>query len=363
MSSKPSVNKPTLEMMIELISVHSQDSLLASLKQMDKSGHKLLIVRDSKNKFEGLISIGDIQRAILSGANLSEELRNYMRDEIIVAYPNDDIDVIKERMLKFRMEFIPVLSEIEEIQKIIFWEDLFGDTRFEKKGRFSLPVVIMAGGQGSRLRPLTNVLPKPLVPIADKTMLEEIFDNFKEYGSNEFFISVNYKAELIEFYINSLELDLDIRFFREEKPLGTAGSLSLIKDKIGTTFFVSNCDILIDEDYSKVLDFHRTNNFEITIFGALKHLSIPYGTLEVDEGGHLMSLKEKPDLNMLTNSGMYILEPHLLSEIPDNQFLNITDLIEGVLLRKGKVGVFPLSEKSWRDIGVWSEYIKQSKIL
>jgi NDP-sugar pyrophosphorylase family protein len=140
--------------------------------------------------------------------------------------------------------------------------------------------------------------------------------------------------------------------------MGTAGSLSLLKDRIHETFFVSNCDILIEQDYSEILRYHKENKNEITLVAALKHYPIPYGTVEAGENGQLIALKEKPELTFKINSGMYILDPHLLNEIPDNQFFHIIQLIEKVKKRKGKVGVFPVSEKSWRDIGEWSEYLK-----
>ena len=140
--------------------------------------------------------------------------------------------------------------------------------------------------------------------------------------------------------------------------MGTAGSLFLLKDRIKETFFVNNCDILIDQDYSEILDYHYENKNEITLVAALKNITIPYGTLETGINGSLIELKEKPDLTFKINSGMYILEPHLLNEIPENKVFHITQLIDQVKKRNGKVGVYPVSEKSWKDIGDWNEYLK-----
>ena len=142
--------------------------------------------------------------------------------------------------------------------------------------------------------------------------------------------------------------------------MGTAGSLSLLKGKVNETFFVSNCDIIIEQDYSEILDFHRANQNEISIVAALKHYPIPYGTIESCEGGKLVNITEKPELTFKINSGMYILEPHLLEEIPKNQFFHITHLIEKIHQRRGNLGVFPVSEKSWKDIGEWDEYLKSN---
>lgn len=191
-----------------------------------------------------------------------------------------------------------------------------------------------------------------------KTMLEEIFERFADYRCNEFHISVNYKAELIEYYIKQQKLPYNISFFKEVKPLGTAGSLTMLKGKINKTFIVSNCDILIDQDYSEILDYHKKNKNEITIVAALKHYPIPYGIIETGNNGNLLKLIEKPELTFQINSGMYFIEPQLINEIPEHEFFHITQLIDQVKERGGAVGVFPVSERSWRDIGEWSEYQK-----
>jgi len=218
----------------------------------------------------------------------------------------------------------------------------------------------MAGGRGTRLAPLTNIWPKPLIPVNEKTIIEDIMDKFVEVGCNKFYLSVNYKAEVIKQYFENLNSSYyQISYIQEEKPLGTAGSLYLLKDKIHSAFFVTNCDILIDEDYTAIYDYHKANHNEITMVAAIKSFPIPYGTIETKEGGQLNSIQEKPELSFKINTGMYILEPNLLKEIPENEFLHITTLIEKLHQEGRKVGVFPVSEGSWSDIGNWEEYIKK----
>lgn len=338
--------------------IKNRDTLLEALKKMDELDKKLLIVFDFNENFQGLLSVGDIQRAIIKNRSIDTEVREVLRKNIRVAKLEDSFEEIKEMMLEYRMELCPVVTANKEIVKIYFWEDVFGEENIKPSEEFNLPVVIMAGGFGTRLRPLTHVIPKPLIPIDDKTMLEHIFDRFNVYGCNRFYLSVNYKSSLIEFYIKEQKLPYSISYFEEDKPLGTAGSLSLLKKELNETFFVSNCDILIDQDYSEILKYHRDNKNELTIVAALKNYAIPYGTIDTGDNGQLLSLNEKPDLTFKINSGMYILEPHLLSEVPQNEFFHITDLIEKIKKRKGKVGVFPVSEKSWKDVGVWDEYLK-----
>lgn len=337
--------------------INKEDSILSALKQMDEVGFKLLIVVEN-GLYSGLISIGDIQRSIIKDIDINKPIKYIMQNDYLVSKPTDSIDDIKKLMLKIRAEFMPVVDQDKNVVKIYFWEDLFATKESKPAKMFNLPVVIMAGGYGTRLRPLTYVIPKPLIPIGEKTMLEEIFDRFAVYGCNEFHISVNYKADLIKYYIDSQKLPYQVFYFEEAKPMGTAGSLSLLKNEIHSTFFVSNCDILIDQDYSEILEYHKKNKNEITIIAALKHYPIAYGTIETSENGILEDLIEKPELTFKINSGMYILEPHLIDELPDNKFFHITDLISKIKTRKGKIGVFPVSEKSWQDIGEWDEYLK-----
>jgi dTDP-glucose pyrophosphorylase len=326
--------------------------ILHALKKMDELGVKSLIISKDNVSLVGILSIGDIQRAIINNISLDKPISNILRPNPRVLYNDENLAVVRDTMIKFRMEFLPVVDlETGNLLKVYFWEDLFQDQAINPAKQFDLPVIIMAGGKGTRLRPLTNVIPKPLIPIGEKTMLEHIFDRFHRYGCKTFHVSVNYKADLIEFYLKQQSLPYNLSFFKEDKPLGTAGSLALLKGKINETFFVSNCDILIEQDYSEILDFHKEHKNEITLVAALKHYPIPYGTLETGQGGKLLSLHEKPELTFKINSGMYILEPHLIDEIPGNKFFHITQLIEKVLERGGNVGVFPVSEKSWKDVG------------
>jgi dTDP-glucose pyrophosphorylase len=344
-----------MEASIQKICIGKDSSITTALKHMDAVNRKLLLVLNEDNSFFSLVSIGDIQRAIIKNLSLETPVSEIVREDITVASINDDLAKVKERMKSRRNEYMPVIDSNNKIVKVIFWEELFQEIRVTSK--FELPVVIMAGGKGTRLKPLTNVIPKPLIPINEKTIIEHIFQKFAQYGCNDFYISVNYKAELIEYYLKEQQLNYTLSYLKESKPLGTAGSLSLLKGKINTTFFVTNCDILIEQDYHEILEYHRNNKNDITIVAAIKTFPIAYGTLETGENGHLIKLVEKPELTFKINSGMYILEPYILNEIPEGKFFHITQLIENVKAKKGKVGVFPVSEKSWKDIGTWEEYL------
>jgi dTDP-glucose pyrophosphorylase len=333
-------------------------SIRDALKKMDSIGCKLLIIQDSNFTFKGLLSIGDIQRSIISNIPLEDSVSKIMRKDAKTISRNYEIDTLKKMMFERRTEFMPVIEE-NQLVDVVFWEDLFDEnSKAVPINKFNLPVVIMAGGYGTRLKPITNVIPKPLIPIGEKTILENIFERFSRHGCDNFLLTINYKAELLKYYVNDLCLDFKIEYFEERKPLGTAGSLSLLKEHIKSTFFVTNCDILIEQDYSEILNFHLENRNVITIVGALKHQTIPYGILESGVNGKLLNIKEKPDVSYLINSGMYILEKEALDYIPEDRFFHITELINILMDENKNVGVFPVSENSWKDIGDWPEYLK-----
>ncbi len=352
-----------LDKLLKKLSVDRADSILKALKRMDEVGVKLLIVTD-KDSFRSLLSIGDIQRAIVRGVKLQEKVGGILRERVTVCYEYQSDESIRDSMIHHRAEFMPVLNEENDISRIIFWNDVIQDRSIHELSALSLPVVIMAGGRGTRLKPLTNIIPKPLIPLGDKSIIELIFDSYGKFGMREFHLIVNYKAAMIENYLAEIDSkDYKLNIVKEDSEYGTGGSLSMLKGIINTSFFMTNCDTLLDQDFSEIYRFHVENGNELTIVGALKHYSIPYGKLEFQNGGKLLELTEKPELTLTVNSGTYILEPHLLQEIPEKQFFHITELIEKIRERKGNVGVFPVSEMSWLDIGEWKEFTKTQDFL
>lgn len=343
------------------ISVNS--NVLRALEQMNEVKRKLLIVVN-EGKFISVLSIGDIQRAIINKYNLSNPIQPILRTIITVCLNTDSSESIKGKMLQLRAECMPILDQENNLVDIFFWEDIFGSQVVRKKVKLGLPVVIMAGGRGSRLVPLTNILPKPLLPINKRTIIEDIMESFVGIGCNQFYLSVNYKSELIHHYFDDLNNpNYKIEYFEEEKPLGTAGSMYLIKDKIDSTFFVSNCDILVDQDLEEIYKYHMKNKNDITVVSAIKSYKIPYGTIETERDGILGHLDEKPELVFQINTGMYILEPRTLHLLPENTFFHLTHLIELVKKVGGRVGVFPIPESNWQDIGNWEDYNKAIKSL
>jgi NDP-sugar pyrophosphorylase family protein len=219
-----------------------------------------------------------------------------------------------------------------------------------------MTVVIMAGGEGARLQPFTNILPKPLIPLNDKTVIEKILDSFTDSGFCNFFLTVNFKGKILTAFFEELEPDYSIGFIEEKTPLGTAGSLHMLKEELQSTFLLTNCDVILNLDHGDLIDFHHENNCEITLVASAKKMTIPYGACEIDKQGFLSKITEKPSLDYLINTGLYVLEPSALKEIPDGEYFHMTDLIAKVKSKGKRVGVFPIEDDAWIDIGQWEEY-------
>ena len=332
------------------------------MKAMDIQKVKMLFVFDNKH-FVSILTIGDIQRAIVENIALDTPISQVVRRNKKFAHIGEPMDDIRRKMLELRAECMPVLDEQGNLADVIFWKDLFEKAETDLRPKIDLPVVIMAGGKGTRLKPITNVIPKPLVPVGDKTILEVIMDQFESIGCQKFYMSVNYKADMMKYYLSQLDHKYDIEFFMEDKPLGTIGSVSLLKGKIQTPFFVSNCDSINEQDYRDVYDYHVNNQNDMTIVTMVKSFKIPYGVIETGEDGLMTALKEKPEQTYQVNTGVYILNPDLIKEIPEGEFFHITHLMEKVQARGGRVGCFPVSEQSWKDMGEWPEYLKMINVL
>lgn len=347
---------------IEKRSIASNETILKALKQMDTQKVKMLFVFEGGH-FVTIFTIGDIQRAIVKNIALDTPVAQVADRNKKFVHMGEEMDNIREKMLYLRAECMPVLDEHGELADVIFWSDLFEKKAPDLRPKIDLPVVIMAGGKGTRLKPITNVIPKPLVPVGDKTILEVIMDQFEGIGCHKFYMSINYKADMMKYYLSQLDHKYDIEFFMEDKPLGTIGSVSLLKGKICTPFFVSNCDSINEQDYRDVWDYHVSNNNDMTIVTMVKSFKIPYGVIETGTDGLMTALKEKPEQTFQVNTGVYILNPKLIEEIPEGEFFHITQLMEKVQAKGGRVGCFPVSEQSWKDMGEWREYLKMIDVI
>jgi dTDP-glucose pyrophosphorylase len=343
--------------MIDALMIRCGSRIRDALKQLEETERKTLFVVDGERRLVGTLTDGDIRRWILAEGSLDGAVEKICNTNPCVAHRGYDVEWVKKQMLDKRIASIPVLGSGREVVEVLFWNDLFGESVARKHASpIELPVVIMAGGKGTRLDPFTKVLPKPLIPLGDKTVIEIIIDSFVQYGVEKFYISVNYKSRIIKSYFEELNPPYAIEYIHEERPLGTAGSLGFLRGKIETSLIVSNCDVIIRTDYRDIVEHHHSSRDDITLVASLKNYNIPYGVCELGNGGTLSRIREKPEYNFLVNTGMYVLRPAALELIPENEFFHITHLIERVQAAGGRIGIFPISDKSWIDTGEWIEY-------
>ncbi len=339
-------------------------SIVKAMKKLNESGQKGLIIVEDQNLLMGTLTDGDIRKAILNGANISSSIDLiYNRKPTFLVEGAFSFEAVKKIFLERKFDLIPVVDEEGRHVDTLFWEKIFKKNRNKRKEKINVPVVIMAGGKGSRLTPFTNILPKPLVPVHNKPIIEHIIDRFYEFGCNNFYMTVNYKARILKAYFDELQPDYNMSFVDESEPLGTAGCLRLLNGKFDEPFFVSNCDIIVKTNYQKIYDFHQKGGFDVTLVASAKEYIIPYGTCELNSNGHLSHINEKPQYNFLINTGLYILNPDILPFIPKNKFYHITHLIEEVKNRGKKVGVYPVDDEAWIDVGEWAEFKKATEKL
>lgn len=333
-------------------------SVKDTLKKLNITSKKVLLVVDKDNNYIGTITDGDIRRGLLKGYNLESSIKDlYSRETIFVNDAN--LENLKELFLKNKVDLIPVINNNSKIVRYYTWDDIFsGEVRAMKEYEsIKIPVVIMAGGKGTRMAPFTDILPKPLIPINGKSMLENIIDNFKDYGVKDYYFTLNYKGKIIEAYFESIEKDYNLTNIWEEEFWGTAGCLHLLDDTISEeSFIVSNCDILVDVNYSEVLKFHNKNNAYITVVSSIQHHKFPYGVIDFEEAGRITGMREKPEFSFPINTGVYILNKKCLDYIPKNKFFNMTDLIEVLINNEKGAFTYFVNEKDFIDIGQWDEY-------
>ncbi len=346
------------------ITIHPSATIKEAMEELDKTAEKVLLVVDNEQKLIGSLTDGDIRRCILKGKDLTGSiLEAYNMDPIFFYQKDFDLKKIKQALKKNKIDLIPILNQERRVIDFITWEKAFGNNKKREDHKLDAPVVIMAGGSGTRLEPFTKVLPKPLIPVGEKPVIDHIIDRFRAFGVCEFYVTIHHMSKILRAYFEEKNPDYSIGFAEEDEPRGTAGSLKLLTDKLNKPFFVSNCDIIIEANYADIFRFHTKNSYDITLVASAKQFNIPYGICELNGSGSLKQIQEKPRYNYLVNTGLYVLNPDVIDLIPDDKLFHITHLMDKVRENNGTIGVYPVSEKAWIDVGQWAEYRKALKMI
>ena len=347
-------------MCIDDFVVDPNTTILEAISKINENASGIVFVCE-KNKLVGAVTDGDIRRYILQKGDLTLNIMDIANGNVIWLEKKCEEQAM-QTMRQRSISAIPILNFAKEIIKIYLSNGkvVIGE---RKNNMLNIPLVIMAGGKGTRLKPFTDILPKPLIPIGDKTITEHIIDQFLEYGCSEIYMIVNYKKDFIKAYFKDGHCQQEIRFVDEMTFRGTGGGLKLLEGKIDRTFFMSNCDILINVDYSKILQYHRKKGNLVTLVCAKKEFSIPYGTITINDENEVVNLIEKPSNTYLINTGVYIIEPELLNRIPEDTFIHITEIIEKCIREKVPIGAYVIEGDDWLDMGQPDEMEKMKEKL
>ena len=350
------------ELRLEDFLCNEDISIVEAMQRISQNQHGILFVVDEEKHLHGSLTDGDIRRWLVKTGDLKAKISKVMFKSPTYILESDN-EKASEIMKRKTITALPVLSIDKTVIYILFASEKSAINKKSSHNLKGVPVIIMAGGKGTRLYPYTKILPKPLIPIGDVPIIERIINSFCEYNVNNFYIPVNYKKGMIKSYFNDLAPNYSITYIEEDKPLGTAGSLKLINRNFDCPVIVTNCDILIDADYADIYKYHRESGNKLTIVSALKKITVPYGVLNTGKNGVIKSMEEKPSLSYFVNTGMYILEPDILSRIPDDTFFHMTDLADLLMKNQQQVGMYPVSEEAFLDMGELEEMSRMEEKL
>lgn len=352
---------------LKTLLISPKNTVKEAIQRLNETGRKILFITDDRHTLLGTLSDGDIRRGIISGLVLTSSVDSLMRKDffsLTVGTPELSREA-RRLMQQHLIEQIPVVNGAGAIVDVLLWVDFLGDEKpkdAKSAQNIDSPVVIMAGGKGTRLDPFTKILPKPLIPLGDKPILETIMDRFHENGFSRFMIIVNYKKEMIKAYFREKTFPYSITFVEEEEFYGTAGGMFLLKNVITQPFIVTNCDTVLEGSYHDFYHWHHDHNNIMTIIGSHKEFTVPYGVLCMNNGA-LDRIDEKPKLDIFINTGTYIFNPDVFEFIQDRQHLDMDKLIREIKAKRAdRVGVYP-HWGGWFDIGQWEEYRKSLKEL
>lgn len=333
-------------------------SVSAAVKAIDEGGKKVVFCLRG-DRLSGCFTDGDMRRYILRDGDMHKPVSQAMNPAPI-SFPLSREEDARKFIRDSGAVAVPIVDEQGAVVRIFFRGD---DTSIVRLLPEPVPLVVMAGGKGTRLYPFTKILPKPLIPIGETPILDRILDRFGQCGVQDVYLILNHRRNMIKAYYNEACLPYNIRFVDEEQPLGTGGGLSLLKGELNGTFFLSNCDSLLDTDYLCMYEYHKSHGNAMTMVVATKNMGLPYGVVDLDELGNLQAIREKPEYSFLVNTGIYLIEPEVIDFMKRDEPIDVPDLAKRLMASGYKVGGYPITEKSWLDMGQFSEMKTMMKEL
>lgn len=330
------------------IMLSPEASMREVMASIDKNAKQIALIVDDTGHLLGTVTDGDIRRAILSGMNLDTKAMQFMNANPIAGIVDESPAIWQRTMQRHHLRHLPLLDAIGRFCKLVQLSPPNEPVRDNT-------VVLMAGGLGTRLRPLTETTPKPLLPVGDKPIIQTIIENFVEQGFHNFVLCLNYQGDKIkQFCGDGKRWDAEIEYIEEPKALGTAGALSLLSKRPRKPFFVMNADVLTKVDYVRLLDFHlKQGHIASMCIREYRH-QVPYGVVKLDEH-RIVNVIEKPNYYFYVNAGIYLLSPQVLDHIPNDQYYDMTELFTKLIQQSACVGSFPLREY-WMDVGRMDDF-------
>ena len=336
---------------VQNIKLYKSATIREALEVINSGAMKIALVVNEKDKLLGTLTDGDIRRGLLKGLGLNNPIESLIFEMPTIAKISNTREEILNLALSKKLHQVPIVDDSGKIIGIQEIEELVRPKEKTNK------VVLMVGGLGTRLRPLTDNIPKPMLKVGSKPILQIIVEKFANCGFVNILMCVNYKSHVIQdFFGDGSEFGVNIEYIFEEKRMGTAGGLTLIEEKLSEPFFVMNGDLLTNLNFEKMLDFHQEYNAKATMCVRKHDIEVPYGVVSV-ENENLVSIEEKPVQSFFVNAGIYILDPDCISLIPRDKSFDMPSLFTKMIINKKKMISFPLKEY-WRDIGKLSDYEK-----
>ncbi len=336
-------------MQISDLLIEERATIKEAVERLERVRCKVVYVVDN-GKLVASVSDGDVRRYALEDGEMGIAIKHIanFHPRFLLCYDRNKID---ELFRSTEMYSVPIVNYNGEVVEVVFRNG----RRVRKSYHLNCPVVMMAGGKGTRLFPYTKILPKALIPIGEIPISERIINNFVDYGCKHFYMIVNHKKKMIQSYFDALEKPYEIEYVEEDTYLGTGGGLYLLNNRIEDDFFLVNCDIIIDADYSEIYNYHKQNKNYITIVAAKYKHVVPYGVLSLDQDGNCEKLTEKPENDYLINTGMYMVRHELIGVMPQNEAISFPEIIEKCKTAGKKIGAYVIEESAYMDMGQMEE--------